>query len=742
MELAGVSSLGAVIFKACGFADREILVQSPVELPEDLVSGTDNWYASTCRQCPAGCGIIVRVMEGRAKKIEGNPNHPISRGKLCVRGQAGLQALYNPDRIQGPMRRIGARGSGGFENISWEAAQSDLINRLKSTSGGEVLMVTEPLRGRLAMVIKRFVEALGTKYASFEPMERTTNLRETMRRLFNQETLPEFDLENTKFLMIFGADMLETWLSTVRYNRGYGTFRQGNRERGTFVQVDSRFSMTAANADEWVHVKPGMEGTLALSMAYVIIRDGMGDSTAANQMTQGLGHEALAVFAPEVVADGTGVSANRIEHLARRFAQERPSLAIGGNSAAAHTNGTFNLMAIYSLNFLVGSIGAKGGIFFNPTPLSPGQGDTLPHTTFREWQERVDRMKKGDIKLLMVRGVDPVHGTPRALRLVDALDNVGFIVSFSSFMDDTAAQADLIMPDHTYLESWGDDVPEPSPGFNVVTYQQPVVSPFYKTRAFGDQIIEIGKQIGGSVASALPWNSFKDVVREGAQELQGLRRGSLKEDVPSDNFEAFWNGLLQRGVWYDNDTLPSTEASPPNLPTEPIRPAFATAPEGGTEFNLVLYQSISLLDGRGSNLPWLQATPDPVTTVTWDTWVDMSVEDARRLKVKPNDIVEVRSVYGAIEAPVYVNRGAPPGTISIPMGQGHEVFGRYSENRGANPLSLVAPFTDGHTGALAWNATKVKVTKTHRERTLPKFEGTVEALPAPGAEIIQIVHKS
>ena len=139
--------MGAVIFKACGFDAEENLVESPVNLPEDLVTGTDNWYASTCRQCPAGCGNIVRVMEGRAKKIEGNPNHPLSRGKLCVRGQAGVQALYHPDRIAGPMRRSGPRGSAQYERISWNDAEAEIVPRLQNAQADRVLLATEPLRG-------------------------------------------------------------------------------------------------------------------------------------------------------------------------------------------------------------------------------------------------------------------------------------------------------------------------------------------------------------------------------------------------------------------------------------------------------------------------------------------------------------------------------------------------------------------------------------------------------------------
>ncbi len=735
LKIAGISSLGAVIFKACGFDAEENLVESPVNLPEDLVLGTDNWYASTCRQCPAGCGNIVRVLEGRAKKIEGNPNHPLSRGKLCVRGQAGVQALYHPDRIAGPLRRSGPRGSGQYQSVTWETAEADLVQRLQGAQASRVVLATDPLRGRLGMVTKQFVEALGIRHASFEAMERSTNLKAAMRQLFGQEQLPEFDLENTTFLLGFGADILETWLSTVRYNRGYGEFRQGDhRDRGTFVHVDSRFSMTAANADKWVPVKPGMEGILALSMAYVIIREELGDKDAADAMTEGQGFEALAAFAPNIVEDMTGVSENDTIYLARRFAHEQPSLAVGGSSAGAHTNGLFNLAAIYSLNVLVGNVGKEGGLHFNPAPLSPGAGGSLPQSSFRDWQNIAGDM--GNVEVLMVRNADPVHGLPEDLRFQESLANVPYVVSFSSFMDDTTAQADLILPESTYLETWGDDVPDPGPGYEMVTFQQPVVAPFQDTRSFGDTLIAIAGRMGGTAATALPWASFKEAVQEGARELFARGRGNLTVE---GSFEAFWSGLLQRGVWYDQGSRPSISVEPKPLPSEINLPVFQNAPlEEG--MNLIVYQTNSMLDGRLAHLPWLQATPDPLTTVVWDTWVDISRQDAERLELKSNDIVEIRSQYGAIEAPVYVNRGTPPGIVSVPASQGYSAYGRYAENRGTNVMSILAPLTDPNTGALAYNATRVKVTKTDRRRTLPKFEGVVEALPAPTVELIQIAN--
>ena len=130
LTLAGGSAAGAILFQACGVPEDELLVQSPVEMPEDLVTGRDNWYATVCRQCPSGEGIVVRVMEGRAKKVEGNVDYPINQGAHSARCEGGLQALYHPDRVRGPMVRVGERGANEFREISWEDAITRLTHQL------------------------------------------------------------------------------------------------------------------------------------------------------------------------------------------------------------------------------------------------------------------------------------------------------------------------------------------------------------------------------------------------------------------------------------------------------------------------------------------------------------------------------------------------------------------------------------------------------------------------------------
>ena len=765
LKWASLSAVGAV---ACNFfREGEMELQSPVDLPEDLVTGKDNWYATLCQQCPEQEGIVVRVMEGRAKKVQGNPLYPTNRGAQSARCEAGLQALYHPDRLSGPVLREGARGAGTFRPIGWTEAQDMLRSRLQglrdANNPDALLMVTEPLRGHLGMVVSRFVGSYGGRHLAFEPLEQTV-LRASLKQVFGQDRLPSFDIEHSQYLLSFGADFLSTWLSPVQYAREYGKFRDtGNgHHRGALIHVGSRYSMTAANADEWIPVLPGREGILAMSICSVIMEEGLGDPAMAAGMTGAAGAAALADFRPEKVVRPddpmyAGVpesirgepAAELIRRVAREFATRRPSLAIGGGDAGAHTNGLFNLSSAFSLNYLVGSVGRKpgeGGVVFNPEPPIAGLRAAPPANSFNDWLQASEDITSRATKVILVRGANPVHGLPNGAGFRDALiEGDPFVVSFSSFMDDTAMMADLVLPERVYLEEWGDDVPEPGPGFQVFGMQQPVVNPLpdLDPRSFPDLLLSLSEEL--SVDDGLP-NTFQDVLSAGARELFDLQRGSIQ----AATFNEFWNTLLQQGGWWDEDAVSEdSPPSPPNLAElagNEATPTFAQ-PGGGELFYLVPFLSNSLLDGRGAHLPWLQAAPDPLTTVTWGTWIEINARQADEMGYKEGDIVRVVSTEGSIEAVVYVHPAVPPGVVCLPVGEGHNTTMEYAtrdgEERGVNPISILAPRTVGGTGALAWAATRVLVQPTTRSTKISKFEGIVPAFPIGTKEedIVQVTRE-
>ncbi len=732
LTLVGGSAAGAVLFQACGVPEAELIVEAPVEMPEDMVTGIDNWYATLCPNCNSQEGIVVRVMEGRAKKVEGNVDYPVNQGKHGVRCEAAVQGLYHPDRISSPLVRLGARGEGRWEEISWTDAIARLAHSLGQIENrSSVVLATEPVGGHLGKVVERFASRTGVRHMGFETLDET-NLRTSIKQVYGLDDMPDFDIANTSYLLTFGADFLSTWGSPVRYARAYGNFRQGDRDRGTHVHVEPRLSTTAAGADEWVYVNPGYEGHVALAIASVMVEEGLGDSAAAAALT-GNGSVDLSRYAPERIADRAGVSADRLRKIAEDFAGHPPALAIGGGSAGAHSNGLANLTAIYALNHLAGSVGTSGGVIPNPpSPVRDVTGNPGA-SPYRDWRGLISEMNSGNVSALLVHRANPVYGMPDAAGFREALIgrsgggfNVPLIVSFSGMMDDTSSLADLVLPENHGLEDWGDSIPSPGPGYHSFGLRQPVVRPFFEgrgvhlgTRNFGDALMGVAQTM--EIDLELEGESFKEVLQEGVKGLFARDRGSVR----AHDFQSFWNGALQRGGWWDTTAAYSGPApSPSRLEATPGEPAT-----GSGQFALVPYSSIGITDGRGAHLPWLQAVSDPITTASWQTWVEINLARAEEMGIKEGDVLKLTASNGqSIEALAYPHPGISPDVVGVPMGQGHTGGGQYENGRGSNVMSVLDSVEDSETGALAWAATRVNVAKTGGWTRVPRFENTAPDL--------------
>ncbi len=750
LRWASLSAVGAV---ACGvFPEREFDLQSPARLPEDLVSGEDNWYATLCGGCAEQEGILVRVYQGRAKKVQGNPVYPTNTGKQGPRCEAGLQHLYHPDRIKTPLLRVGLRGEGRWATTSWDDAlnrvKDQLLLRRAANDDDNMLMVTEPQRGQLGTVASRFTQEYGGRYLTFASME-NTSLSRAVKDVFGEDRLPTFDIANAKYLLSFGADFLSTWLAPTQFGRAYGHFRSGaGQDRGYFVHADSRYSMTAANADEWLPVSPGTEGILALSIAYEIMRNAEAwgiDAGVVQRMTGGAGYEALASFAPDQVAGPGGAlsvglpdplrgegAADVIRRIAQEFAASPASLAIGGGSAGAHTNGAFNLKAILALNYLVGSVNRSGGVVFNPAPPVDGYMEAPSPATIGDWQRAAENLRNGSTRMLMVRGANLVHGLPAQVGFSSAIDRDDlFIVSFSAFRDETTEMADIVLPDRSPMEDWGDDIPEPGMGYQTIGVRQPVVNPLpgLDPRSFGDLMLTLAQEVG--VDRNLPHPNFPTMLRANSDQLYALNRGSITQ-ADAATPDEFWRLLLRNGGWWDTGATSNASApQAPDLVAMARDQGNAAAPvTQGTVgvdhvYNLVPFSSNALQDGRDAHLPWLQALPDPLTTVTWQTWIEINLQDAKREDLRLGDVVELNVVgadSGTIYALAYPHPAIPPGTVAVPLGQGHTSPLQYSNGKGSNPLAFLPVKYDDETQALAWAANRVRIRKSGDRMRILKFE--------------------
>ncbi|MCC7202217.1 MAG: molybdopterin-dependent oxidoreductase [Nitrospirae bacterium] len=704
--------------------------------PEDIIPGVADWYSSLCTQCNSGCGIMVRVMEGRAKKIEGNPHHPVNQGRLCVRGQAGLQALYNPDRIQTPLIRKGKRGNEEFQEITWERSLSLLSERLammkRANKTERLYLLSSASRGHMNRLFEMFMTHFGSsnymQYDLFQHKELILANKISM----GMNTLPYYDIGNTNLLLSFGADFLNTWISPVNHSLGYGRMRQGRPPvRGRVIQIEPRLSISGANADEWVPVRPGTEGILALGMAYTILETGLykgGDINGWKNI--------LSPFKPEKISGLANTGSERIRTLAKEFAVTRPSLAIGGENIASYTDGVNHIVAINILNHLADNIEKTGGIIPNTeSPIKRLQ-------PVKDIDTFIQDALAGNVDTAIVYNTNPAFTLPADTKVREALDHIPFIVSMSSFMDETTANADLILPTHTCLEDWGDDFTEPAAGLHTATIMQPAVSPLYATNNAGDIFLSIAKMLGNGLQDRMPWNNFRDFLMyswKGIYEKQGQR--SFREPA----FEDFWNRVLTEGGWWGQG-----KPKPLHLRADNVMNHVSSSPsmfhgdEREFPYYLILYAHSGYLDGRHANLPWLQEMPDPMTSVVWGTWVEINPETAGKMGIKEGDIVLVESPYGKLQAPAYLYPGIRPDTISIPIGQGHRTYGRYASRRGANPLDLLPGTFRKETGTIPLNSTRVRITKGNLKGTLVKMEGItkefdrkiVQTIPPEGNGIL------
>jgi anaerobic selenocysteine-containing dehydrogenase len=722
IKLTAVSGSAAAL-ASCGNPEHQIIRFLP---DEELAPGIAEWRPGVCPLCSSGCGLTVRVMPadvettrngqrgvvraGVAKKLEGLPAHPVNQGALCARGQAAIQLTYHPDRIAQPLKRSGSRGEGKFEPIAWDAAIAELVGKLDALDGSRssLAILTGTRRSHRARLFEQFAAKFGAPPPIAYDFFADDVLRRANLLSFGREQLPTFDLANARFAISFGADFLGTWNSPVAQAAAYGRMRQGRPGvRGAFVQIEPRMTPTGAVADEWIPAAPGTEGVLALSLAHVIVKEQLGAGEAGRAVAQIDGWAGgLADYAPEQAAKITGVPAARIQQLARAFAAGRPAVAIVGGPALAQTNALFTALAVNALNALAGSVGQPGGLHFTPQLPAPADARGSRAEAGRAAAPRPTSLASFAAEalsgtrtpqLVLVDGVNPVFSAPKAWKVRDALDKAGFIVSFGSFVDETTALADLVLPDHSFLESWSDASAESGSLVAVASVAPPVMKPLFDTRAAGDVLLDVAQKLKRPLE--LPWKTYDELLKATFDQLG--------EDA--------WSAAQKQGGWWGD--LPSRVAAATAATTEsrptPVRyapPEFA-GDAGQFPFHFLPFASAAFLDGSLAHLPWLQELPDLMTTAMWSTWVEINPKTAERLGVRQGDVVEVASQVGAVRAPVFISPAIAPDVVAMPVGQGHQNYTRYASGRGANPIEILAPAADAATGALAWAATRVKVTR-------------------------------
>jgi anaerobic selenocysteine-containing dehydrogenase/Fe-S-cluster-containing dehydrogenase component len=643
--------------------------QEPVEQlipyvasPDHTVPGVSTNFASVCRECAAACGIIAEVRDGRAIKLEGNPDHPVNHGALCARGQAALQGLYNPDRYRGPMVRRDNR----LVPATWDEALTLVRQRLSEAradnAAGGVRFVSQHENGSFGAFVDQWMSAGGFGGHIAFDAEADLAVRAANQAEYGS-AWPALDFAAARLIVSIGADFLDGWGASVAHQLSFADARGKLGTAPRFVYIGARRSLTGLNADEWLACRPGSE--LAIANALLSAVGGSGNTTIA------------------AAATASGVSEASLQRVADELRASQPSLVLGGVSTPdAH----LVALAAARINKAAGNVGTT----VKPDGGLSGLGGAAGAQALAAL---ATDMNAGTVRVLFVRGANPVHALPRAMQFAEGLAKVPLKVSFSSYPDETSELCDVVLPDSHSLESWGDS--EPVRG--VLGLQQPVMDPVFNTRAAADVMIALARG-DNAMSSRYPWATYRDFL----MSRYPAGRNAFTEAVGK--------GLGQGSV------LARTGAAAA-LPTN------AQAISGDGEFFLVVHPSPALGVGAGANKPWLQELPDPVSKIAWQTWVELHPSAATRLGVGAGDHVTVTTAAGSITAPVYIYLGIHPESVAVSLGQGHTAYGRYAQGIGVNAVDALGATFDG-AGRLAWTQAKASVAKAAGRSRLVTTEGS------------------
>jgi menaquinone reductase, molybdopterin-binding-like subunit len=724
------------------FNDALMTAEQPLFPP----NGREEFVTSICSACPGSCGIRVRRIGGRVVRIAGNPVDPISGGRLCARGHAAIQSLYHPDRLSGPLRRVGPRGQlSSFRRATWDEAMEEI--------GRTLLAVREEQRPEAVVLIRgagsdsglrlasRFMDSYGSPNdVAFDPASEAGRI--AMMLTQGVRAIPAPDIRGADYILNLGSEFLESSPSPVYSSRAYGDFRQTRTTgRGKLVHVDPRLSITAAAADEWIAIRPGTHATFGFGLAAAIIAEGLHDREFIEERTSGFDGESEGLravlaenFPLERVSTVTGASVNLILRAARELAGARRGLVLAPNKGPLIGASVYDHLAAQILNALIGSIDQPGGVLIaEETPIAL---ERFPHDAIAaagHLRPRLDGTGNGSWRgadleqlaqafesghpyrpeVLLVAGADPLYAATLQERFAAALDHLSLVVVFATIPNDTSLHADWILPQSHFLEQWNLQTSPPSVPFPIASVGVPALDePLHDTRPLGEVFLELARRSG--ISDALPWSDAPAVIRAESDRLYETRRGAIvgtafdaawvrmMEEAgwwaPGySTAEELWRRLRESGGWWDPfydhgdwGRVIRTASGRFDLRPGLVR-QFAAAsearPAGGVA--LIVFEPLPIAGGSGAELPFLQAILDPGLEERWACWGEIHPETAASLHVREGSPIRVTSGQRSIVVRARLTERIVAGAIAIPVGLGRAAGGRWAAGIGANPLPLV-----------------------------------------------------
>ncbi|MBD3290504.1 molybdopterin-dependent oxidoreductase [candidate division KSB1 bacterium] len=672
---------------------RPIRKLFPLLIPaEEIIPGTPYWYASTCCECPARCGTMLKVREGRVIKIEGNPNHPLSRGGLCPRGQAALQELYNVDRIRFPFKKI---DNAPKTKLTWDSA----INEIKELiEVGKTLFIS----GYITSIQKSYIQTWlgGISEAAqlfiYEPALRNSYY-EANRIAFGRPDANEYHLENADLIMDFGAEFMETWESPVELSHQYSNARRVRNENIVkLIYVGISESLTGTNADEEYKIHPKTEAVVMLSLANWLLDNSQ--KSNINDREKSTWRRNLQAFTLQKASEMSGLSIEQLTHLGKQLDQYPNTLILCGDAVAAHEQGTDSIVAANILNYICGSYG-------NTIALKSGQPlDAVDAPV--DFEAVIEEILNDQISNIIFYNTNPFYTYPDKERLRKALKKVPLKIALATTLNDTAAMADYVLPVHHTIETWGvEDL-----GNEDYSLVQPGMQPVFDSKPVEVVLQSIRKH------TRLP-NDFEQYIENEWQSI-------FNEIGGNGSFEKNWKEMLLKGGVWNRTTLQSAQV-------DASQGAFSflqnyELPKVSERLTLNAHLSHRYYDGVGANKSWLWELPHQLYHYVWDVPVRVHPNVAREYGLAEGEIVSLSCNNRSIEAPVLITDQIHPKVIAMELGSGHANYGQHAVKETGNPADLLPLNFDRISGDKIFLAENVEIKKTGKRRDLVRLQGSYD----------------
>jgi molybdopterin-containing oxidoreductase family iron-sulfur binding subunit len=645
-------SVGAASLAACRAPEMKA-VPLPVAV-EDMVAGVPNFYATTCGGCASACTLLVKQRDGRPIKIEGNDASEVFGGGTCASGQATVLGLYDNERLKGPLWQ--------GKSAAWAEIDEEVTTglRLAAAKQGKIALLTSSIHSpSLRALIDRFLKAYPTaRHVTYDAISASA-LRAASAQAFGRALIPHYAFDKARVIVSLDADFLGTWISPVEFARAYARGRRLDGPEGLHVQFEPGMSVTGSNADQRVPTLPSQLGAVASALLARIAKQA-GESADAG---------------PDPV-DG-----KILDEVAKQlWAHKGESLVVSGANDVAVQ------LVVHALNRMLGNLGKTVDI---NRPSQQRLGDDAEMATL------VEDMNKGEIAALIMHGVNPGYDYIDGPGFVKALAKVPLAVSTTDRRDETNAAIQAVVPDHHFLESWGDA--EPLAGY--LTLQQPTIAPLYETRSFAETLLR--------------W--MDDKTDHYAYLREFWRTQVMPRQTGLTTFDAFWDHSLERGIVdLGAPTSPAADAGGGDWKAAVAATRDDAQKAGGDKFELAVFESVGLRDGADGNNPWLLEMPDPISKVSWGNVAEIAPQTAKKLGVSDGDIISLASGGTTIEAPVFIQPGQHPRSISLATGYGRSSVGKAGNGVGVNAF----PMTRLVRGARHGWMSDVTVTVTNRSEKL------------------------